>query len=115
MFQLTLMDLNIVQLAVTAGGTLIFPALALYVNSQIDKRLSQFELKLSDKLGEFQKSHYERIEESNAVHANLSQRLAVVENGHNSISDRLDSLVRELRSESVQRERENNRTNRPHS
>lgn len=107
MFHITLMDLNIVQLAVTASGTLILPALALYVNAQIDKRFSSFEVKLVEKLGEYQKAQFERTKESDMVHANLDKRIAIVENGHASITNRLDALVNELRSESVQREQSN--------
>lgn len=105
--------LSIGQFVITAAGTIILPGIALYVNAQIDKRLSQFEVKLSEKLEKFTKQHYERVEESNNIHANLSQRLAVVENGHNSISDRLDSLFRELRAESVAREHMNQRPHHP--
>jgi hypothetical protein len=90
------MDLTIAQLIITAAGTLILPGLALYVRSEIQKSLSSFEVKLGERLQEFKEEAYRRAAESGTVHNNLDKRLTVVENGHASISERLDALVREM-------------------
>ena len=85
-------NLNVFQLLITAIGTLIVPVLALYIRAQFYR----FELQLNDKLQEFRKEAYDRTMESQEIHSALSQRIAVVENGHKSISDRQDSVQREL-------------------
>jgi hypothetical protein len=90
------MDLTIAQLIITAAGTLLLPGLALYVRSEIQKSLNSFELKLSERLQEFKEEAYRRAAESSTVHNNFDKRLLVVENGHASISERIDALVREI-------------------
>ena len=86
--------MNALQLAITFAGTILFPALAMYIKSEITKKLQEFELRL-----------WSKMNESQVVHADLDKRLAVVENGHASISDRLDQLVNAMHGDEERRTR----------
>jgi hypothetical protein len=88
---------------ILAGGTIIVPALVFFVNSQMRDQIASLELRLGEKfeahrarLEQYMKEQHEVQMESQLRSANLDKRLAIVESGHESISVRLDALVRAL-------------------
>jgi hypothetical protein len=103
------MDLPIIQLIVSTAVTIIVPWMAFYVNARINAALLGFKLELALQLGKYQSDAAVRETKSDARYVDIERRLAITENGHSSISNRLDLLVTALRAEGAQRENNHQR------
>lgn len=88
------MDLVIVQIGISVVATCIVPLAAKWVDMRIELKLQGSKSELQPVLQELAVHN----KESDIIHRDLERRVAVVENGHSSISDRLDDMANDLRA-----------------
>ena len=87
------MDLiPVIQIGITIVGSCIVPLAAKWIDMRIAEKLLDAESRLKPILQEL-KDHNK---ESDVIHRDLDIRVAVVENGHASISERLDIFAQEM-------------------
>jgi hypothetical protein len=97
------MDTSLLHLLIEMGGTVVLAAFGYYVKQEIARNLMQFELRMLKEMEKHEEKYDARDMQSRDVHADLDKRLAIVENGHASISDRLDQLVNAMHGDEQRR------------
>ncbi len=89
-----MIDLTIVQIGISLAASCIAPIAAKWIDMQIEIKLQNAEKRLQPMFQEL----IAHNRESDVIHKDLDRRVAAVESGHQSISDRLDNMARDLRA-----------------